>query len=239
MKLLHVDASPKGATSNSRALAQFFVEQLGARLPALSVDYLDLAVEAPPAMTELFTTATYTPEDERTPDMRAALAPSDALCRRLLDADAMLFAMPMHNWTMPAAFKAFVDMIVRGGLTYIATDDGRYVGTLGDKKMLAVTTRGADLRSGTPFAAMDALTPSLRAAFGFIGVADPQFVDAQPLQFARPIEREMALKRAERDLIAVADQWAGRDLAPSVFDGCGDGTRISSALGSVVEGCTA
>lgn len=239
MKLLHVDASPKGATSNSRALSRFFVDQLDARLPALSVDYLDLAVEPAPAMDELFTAATYTPEADRTPDMRAALAPSDALCRRLLDADAMLFAMPMHNWTMPAAFKAFVDMIVRGGLTYVATDDGRYVGTLGDKKMLFVTTRGADLRPGTPFAAMDALTPSLRAAFGFIGVAHPRFVDAQPLQFARPVEREMALKRAERDLIAVAEQWAECGPAPLAFGERPDGTRISAALGSVAGGCAA
>ncbi|WP_447757576.1 FMN-dependent NADH-azoreductase [Sphingopyxis fribergensis] len=239
MKLLHVDASPKGATSSSRALSHFFVDELRARLPALSVDYLDLAVEAPPAMTELFTTATYTPEEERTADMRAALTPSDALCRRLLDADALLFAMPMHNWTMPAAFKAFVDMTVRGGLTYVATDDGRYIGTLGGRKTLFVTTRGVDLRPGTPFAAMDALTPSLRAAFGFIGVADPQFVDAQPLQFARAIEREMALKRAERELVAVAERWTDSDVPALTLAGRADGTGISAALGSVAEGCAA
>lgn len=211
MKLLHVDASPKSASSNSRALSRFFVEQLRSRNPSLAVDYLDLAVEAPPAITELFTTATYTPADERTEAMRDALAASDALCRRLLDADALLFAMPMHNWTMPAAFKAFVDTIVRGGVTYIATGDGRYVGTLGGKKVLFVTTRGADLRPGTPFAAMDVLTPALRAAFGFIGVADPQFVDAQPLQFAHEIERAAALKRAKRELAAVAGLWADAD----------------------------
>ena len=208
MKLLHVDASPKGAHSSSRALSRFFVEQLRSRNRSLAVDYLDLALEAPPAITELFTTATYTPADERTDEMRDALAVSDALCRRLLDADALLFAMPMHNWTMPAAFKAFVDTIVRGGLTYVATGDGRYVGTLGGKKVLFVTTRGVDLRPGTPFAAMDALTPALRAAFRFIGVADPEFVDAQPMQFAHEIERAAALRRAKQELAAVAGLWA-------------------------------
>ena len=70
------------------------------------------------------------------------------------------------------------------------------------------TARGVDLAPGTPFAAMDALTPALRAAFGFIGVADPHFVDAQPLQFAREAERAAALSRAKRELIEVAERWA-------------------------------
>ncbi|MEI4509228.1 NAD(P)H-dependent oxidoreductase [Sphingopyxis sp. CCNWLW253] len=204
---MHVDASPKSETSNSRTLSRFFVEQLRFRIPALTIDYLDLAAEPMPAITETFTTATYTPEEERTADMEAALAPSDTLCRRLLDADALLFAMPMHNWTMPASFKAFVDTVVRGGMTYVATEDGRYVGQLGGRKTLFITTRGVDLRPGTPFADMDALTPSLRAAFGFIGVAEPRFVDAQPLQFARASEREAALKRARRELALVAEAW--------------------------------
>lgn len=207
MKLLHVDASPKGANSGSRALSRFFVDRLRAQIPALSVDYLDLAQETLPPITGLFASATYTPVDQRTAEMREALTVSEALCARLLAADALLFAMPMHNWTMPAKFKAFVDTIVRGGLTYIATDDGRFVGTLGGKKTLFLTTRGVDLRPGTPFAAMDVLTPALRAAFGFIGVADPAFVDAQPMQFANEVERAAAMRRAKTELSALAESW--------------------------------
>jgi len=207
MKLLHVDASPKGANSGSRALSRFFVDRLRAQVPTLSVDYLDLAAEILPPITELFASATYTRADERTAEMKEALMVSDALCARLLGADALLFAMPMHNWTMPAAFKAFVDTIVRGGLTYVVTDDGRYVGTLGGKKTLFLTTRGVDLRPGTPFAAMDALTPALRAAFGFIGVDAPVFVDAQPMQFAHEVERAAAMRRARTELSALAEAW--------------------------------
>ena len=207
MKLLHVDASPKGANSGSRALSRFFVDRMRAQVPTLSVDYLDLAVEILPPITELFASATYTRADERTAEMKEALMVSDALCARLLGADALLFAMPMHNWTMPAAFKAFVDTIVRGGLTYVVTDDGRYVGTLGGKKTLFLTTRGVDLRPGTPFAAMDALTPALRAAFGFIGVDAPVFVDAQPMQFAHEVERAAAMRRARTELSALAEAW--------------------------------
>ncbi len=195
--------------SNSRALSAYFVEQVRERVPDLSVDYLDLAVDIPPHVTESFAIATYTPADRRSPEMMAALAYSDAMCTRLLDADALLFAMPMHNWSMPSTFKAFVDGIVRTDITYKITADGQYVGVLGGKKVLFLTTRGADLRPGSPFADMDALTPALRAAFGFIGVREPLFVDAQPVQFADPDARAEALDRARAELVSVARLWAG------------------------------
>ena len=208
MKLMHVDSSPKGVRSGSRLLSAFFVERLRESVAGLAVDYLDLAVDAPPHVSGAFAQATYTPAGRRTAEMDAALAGSDALCARLLAADALLFAMPMYNWSMPSVFKAFIDQIVRAGVTYVATDDGRYVGQLAGKKALFVTTRGADLRPGTPFSGMDALTHALRAAFGFIGVEQPRFVDAQPMQFASPEARDAALDRARAELTEVVAAWS-------------------------------
>lgn len=207
MKLLHVDASPKRERSNSRALAGHFLDRLGERT-ALEIDFLDVTVDTPPHVTEAFAIATYTPESNRTQAMRDTLAYSDALCRRLLDADALVFAMPMYNFSIPSAFKAFIDNIVRTDITYKQAPDGAYVGQLARQRTLFITTRGADLRPGSALAAYDALTPALRAAFGFIGVASPWFVDAQPLQFADQDARNAALERARGELDAVAQQWA-------------------------------
>lgn len=109
---------------------------------------------------------------------------------------------------MPSAFKAFVDSVTRTGVTYVNTADGRIEGQLGRQKVLFITSRGADLRPGTPFSSMDALTPALKAAFGFLGVADPAFVDAQPLQFSNQEARAEALERARAELSTVAAAWA-------------------------------
>ncbi len=207
MKLMHVDASAKRERSNSRSLARFFLDRLSERT-SVEVDYLDVAIDTPPHVTEAFAIATYTPEENRTQAMRDTLAHSDALCRRLLQADALVFAMPMYNFSIPSAFKAFVDNIVRTNITYKQAVDGSYVGQLERQKTLFITTRGADLRPGGPLAAYDALTPSLRAAFGFIGVSSPWFVDAQPLQFADQEAREAALARARAELDEVAVEWA-------------------------------
>lgn len=207
MKLLHVDASAKGERSNSRALGRHFIERLQGLGVDLQIDYLDLAVDAPAPVSEAFAIATYTHPEARTPQMRQTLAASDALCRRVMDADACLFAMPMYNWSMPSTFKAFIDSITRTELTYLNTSDG-IVGQLTRQKVLFLTSRGADLRPGNPMAWMDALTPALKAAFAFIGVRSPVFVDAQPLQFADPEAREQALQRARGELDVVARAWA-------------------------------
>ena len=119
MKIMHVDASAKRERSNSRALSRYFLERLREDGVHIEVDYLDVTVDTPPHVSEAFTIATYTPSHERTPAMKATLAASDALCQRLLDADALVFAMPMYNWSMPSVFKAFIDSITRTGLTYL------------------------------------------------------------------------------------------------------------------------
>lgn len=213
MKIFHVDSSAKLERSNSRALSRRFIENLRDEGVEVKVDYLDVTVDTPPHVSEAFAIATYRAEDERTDEMKATLAASDELCRRLLEADAFVFAMPMYNWSMPSAFKAFIDSVTRTDLTYKATEDGRIVGQLGTQKTLFITTRGADLRPGGVFSGMDALTPALRAAFGFIGVADPRFVDAQPLQFSDQDSRAAALIRANAELAAVAAEWAAWEKA--------------------------
>ncbi|QXI25922.1 FMN-dependent NADH-azoreductase [Pseudomonas vanderleydeniana] len=207
MKLMHVDASAKGDWSNSRTLSRFFIEQLREQGVDLTVDYLDLNIDTPPHVTEAFAAATYTHPDARTDEMKQTLAASDALCKRVMDADACLFAMPMYNWSMPSTFKTFIDSITRTELTYLNTPEG-IVGQLTRQKVLFLTSRGADLRPGNPMAWMDALTPALKAAFAFIGVQDPQFVDAQPLLFSAAEARLEALERARMELAQVARQWA-------------------------------
>ncbi|MBZ9780972.1 NAD(P)H-dependent oxidoreductase [Pseudomonas sp. REP124] len=208
MKLLHIDASPKGQRSNSRALARHFIACLREQNVELEIDYLDLTQQPPAHIDESFTIATYTPSAQRTAAMERTLAPSTALCRHVLDADALLFAMPMHNFSYPSVFKAFIDNIVRAELTYVVDESGQYVGQLNRQKALFITTRGTDMRAGMPLAHMDALTPSLNAAFGFIGVRDPSFVNAQPTQFAAAEARDAALARARIELLEVARKWA-------------------------------
>lgn len=209
MKILHIDASSKfHQWSNSRALGRYFLQQLKSNGVEFEIDYLDVTEDVQPHVSAEFVQATYTPKEERTDRMHEVLASSDAMCQRVMDADVLVCAMPMYNWTIPSTFKTFIDAITRTNVTYDLLPDGSTVGKLGDKKVLFITTRGADLRQGSPYSHMDAMTPVLKAAFAFIGVEAPQFVDAQPLQFTVAEAREAALVRAHNDLDQLAAQWA-------------------------------
>lgn len=216
MKIMHVDASPRRAWSNSRALSAYFIDCLKRESVDVDVDYLDVTVDTPAHTSEAFAIATYTPPQDRTPEMKECLKASDALCERMLSADALLFAMPMYNFSIPSAFKAFIDNIVRAGVTYKVSPEGAYVGQLSRQRVLFVTSRGADLRPGGPFQDYDALTPALRSAFGFIGVTSPTFVDAQPLQFADAEARAAALVRARSELESVAQAWSETERASAL-----------------------
>ena len=136
---------------------------------------------------------------------------SDGLCARVLMSDILVFAMPMYNFSMPSTFKAFIDNLVRTNLTYNFLEDGTTTGNLTRQKVIFITTRGADLRPGlSPWSHMDALTPALRYPFAFLGVDNPYFVDAQPLQFSDQLAREEALKRAYSELDSVAQGWTSQ-----------------------------
>lgn len=57
---------------------------------------------------------------------------SDLLIDELRAADAVVIATPMHNFTVPSVLKAWLDHVVRIGVTLNATPAGK-VGTLADR----------------------------------------------------------------------------------------------------------
>jgi len=207
MRILHVDSSPKGDTSNSKRLGQCFIEALSAHHNDIEIDYLDLTENPLPHVDTTFARAIYKPESERTEEMKQHLALSDSLCQQLLSANAIVLGIPMHNWCYPSVFKSYIDHVTRGGLTYHFDENGNIVGNLNEQKFLFITTRGVNLSNTSPLASMDALTPALKAAFGFIGAEHMTFVDAQPLQFADQQAHQAALDEATQSLVTLAKNW--------------------------------
>ena len=46
------------------------------------------------------------------------MALSDALIEELQAADLIVLGVPMHNFSIPASFKAWIDQIIRAGKTF-------------------------------------------------------------------------------------------------------------------------
>ncbi|WP_082746217.1 FMN-dependent NADH-azoreductase [Sphingomonas sp. CCH5-D11] len=206
MKILHIDASARIEGSHSRALSAHFVKALTKGAPGSSVDRIDLALSPPRHFGAWEAAAVATPVADHSPEMRAAIADSDAFTARLLTADALVIGTPIYNFGMPSTLKAFFDHVSRNGLTFVSDETGTR-GLLGELRVAVLVAAGGSYGPGEMFDGMDALTPHIRAVLGFMGVTDLAFVTARPMLFAGPDAAEATMARALAEVDALAVRW--------------------------------
>ena len=201
MHILHLDASIRTTGSVTRELSARLVNEI-ARLHEATTDYIDLAREAPGHIGQDYVEAMYLPIAEYTDVHRRAVASSDALVARLQAADLLVLGVPMYNFAIPSSLKAFLDQIVRSGLTFSATAEG-YEGLLVGKRAIAIIGSGGSYQAPES-RAMDFVTPYLKTILGFIGITDVEFVQAGPTLFYGDEARTAALSEAEARLDRLA-----------------------------------
>ena len=178
--LLHLDASPRGARSHSRTVALEFAKAWLAARPGSTVQTLDLGVNPPPFVTEPWVEGAFTAPAGHSPGAKKAIAVSDAYVAQLLGAGHLLISTPMYNLSVPAALKAWIDQIVRFGLTFEKGPDG-FRGLVKGVAATVVIASGSDFRPDTPAGGYNFVVPYLRAILGFIGITDVRFIHVHSL----------------------------------------------------------
>jgi len=84
----------------------------------------DLSASVIPAIGDEWVTAAKTDPGQRTPSDRQVLALSDGLVDELEAAKIILIGAPMHNFTISAQLKAWIDQVVRPGRTVAFGPEG-------------------------------------------------------------------------------------------------------------------
>jgi FMN-dependent NADH-azoreductase len=168
--LLQLDASPL-ETSVSRELAREFAASWKIANPGGTVLYRDLARLTPAPISQPWIHAAYTPADSRTAEQNALLATSEELIHELESAEEVVIGVPMHNFSVPASLKLWIDQIVRRGRTFSYGATGP-AGLLKGKKATLLVASGGVYSPGTPAAAFDFGEPYLKTILGFIGITD-------------------------------------------------------------------
>ena len=169
--ILHIDASARLNDSATRALSQKVLDHLDAD----KVIQRDLANPLP-LITEDWIGANFTPRDQRSDEQRQILALSDSLVDEIARADTLVIGLPIYNFSIPASFKAWIDLIARVGLSFHYTDTGPK-GLLGGKRaIIAVASGGTAVGSTADFA-----TEYVRHVLGFIGITDVTFIAADAM----------------------------------------------------------
>jgi FMN-dependent NADH-azoreductase len=115
----------------------------------------------------------------------------------------LLIDTPMNNFTVPAALKTWIDLVVRPRRTFGYAPDGRKQGMLADRPVFLLVACGGTFGAG-PAAQTDFLTPYLRYVLGCVGLAD-----LRPLLLERMTRGAEEVARAE----AMAAEWMAAQLA--------------------------
>ncbi|WP_158749118.1 FMN-dependent NADH-azoreductase [Acidobacterium sp. S8] len=194
--LLHIDSSPL-ENSISRELTREFVKTWQNAHPNGRVIYRDLSAEPPKPLDTAWIHSSFTPEDSRTPEQKAALALSDQFIADLESADEYVIGVAMHNFSIPSVLKLWIDQVVRSGRTFVYAESGPQ-GLLHGKKATILAASGGVYDAGTPASGMNFIDPYLKAVLGFVGVTDVKFVTAGGAAqlMTGAVDRETFLKPA-------------------------------------------
>lgn len=172
--ILHIDASGRQEDSFSRKLSQQIVDRI--KTPESHITYRDVS-KGLTFVDEKMIESYNTLPDERTLEQKEAIRLSDKITQEVLENDILVMGVPIYNFSMPAALKAWCDLAARAGVTFRYGEHGP-VGLLENKKAYVVVVSG-----GTPIGSeIDFLTPWLRHYLKFIGITDVQMVFAERLK---------------------------------------------------------
>ncbi|WP_341782556.1 FMN-dependent NADH-azoreductase [Ectopseudomonas mendocina] len=197
-RVLVIESSARQQGSISRELTQQFIAKWQAAHPADQIQVRDLAAEPVPHLDATLLGGWMTPSEQQSEAEKAALARSNQLTDELLAADVLVLAAPMYNFAIPSTLKAWLDHVLRAGVTFKYTETGPQ-GLLTGKRAFVLTARGG-IYAGS---GLDHQEPYLRQALAFIGIHDVQFIHAEGLNMGAEFS-EKGLAQAKARLAELA-----------------------------------
>ncbi len=202
MATLIVQYLPRGERSHTRVLLDAF--QAAAGNEPLQV--IDLCRHTPDMLVQdnllAYVKRNYLGQ-EITPAEDALLAKSDELRDRLREADRVVLATPMHNFSVPAVVKAWLDAVIQKGFTF-SVDTTGYHGLL-KARQAAVLYASGGIYEGER-AALDFLGPLVKLGFGMMGITEVALINAGGMNLpdGKAEERQVAAAQRAAEL---ARRW--------------------------------
>ena len=170
MNVLHIKTSINGDASKSNQLSNSIIEKLKNTYSECAVETLDLSENPLPFLTAEMYQAFSTPKDARSLTQLEVIQPSDMAIKQLKNADILVLAVPLYNFSIPANLKAWLDQIARANETF-SYATGSPQGLLTGKKVYLAIASGGVYSEGM-MKAYDFTENYLRTVLGFMGLTD-------------------------------------------------------------------
>ena len=173
MSLFRLDASIRVEGSASREIADIVEQHWLDTHPGADVVRRHIGTEPLPADAwGDAVSAKWTPEADRTASQRAAAELAARLEAELVQADAVVLAVPLYNWGISQHIKTWIDLVVSG-------PQGAGAQLLKGKPTVLATVRGGAYGPGTPKHGWDHSTGYLRRILADVWGADLTVVERE------------------------------------------------------------
>lgn len=169
-KVLHIISSPRRDASLSIKLGNAIIERISKEIEGTQVEEFNLTDHPFPHLEEAHLGSFFTAPEQRNAEQQAAVQHSDRAIQKIKDSDILVIGAPMYNFGIHSTLKAWIDHIVRAGITFSYSESGVEGLLKGKKAYLAIASGG--IYSEGPAKGMDFVEPYLRAILGFIGITD-------------------------------------------------------------------
>ncbi len=201
--VLIIKSSPALDASVSNEIADYLVEQLEGKDESYDFTIRDLAKKPAPIYDNEILQAFYSPQDQLTEQQTLIAAPSLEYIQELKNADIIVFASPMHNFSVTTLLKSYIDQICRMGLTFQYSEAGPE-GFIKDKQAIIISSAGGDFQQAQE-KHKDFQTPYLKHVLNFIGIEDIEVIPVQGIGFGDEVANQ-AKAKAKQDLKTMAEQ---------------------------------
>ena len=172
--LLHIEVSPGGEHSVSRAVSAEFLAAWVKKHPDGKVITRDLNANPVPHLDAEAIFAGYTPEDDRSSEMAKKHAYRHELINEITGVTDILISTPMWNWSVPSVLKAYFDQIILPG-----TLDGSGADGLKGKRVTFIVAQGGSYAPGAPRHGWDYETGYLKLVANALGATDVEVILAE------------------------------------------------------------
>ncbi|WUH96777.1 NAD(P)H-dependent oxidoreductase [Spirillospora sp. NBC_00431] len=180
-RLLHISASPRGAASESLALAGAFLDAYRETHGDV-VDHHDLWDGTLPEFGPAAATAKMAvlAGEELTGDQVGAWQAARRVFDRYDSYDRYLFSVPMWNTNVPYILKQFIDVVSQPGWVFGFDPEQGYTGLLSGKKAAVLYTSAVYGEGRPPAFGADHQAPFLDGWLRWTGITDISTVEFRP-----------------------------------------------------------
>jgi len=191
-KILYVKANPKDDESSfTFQVSELFIKKYQEEHPDDEVETLDLYKSD----------IDFLRADDVVAMMSGGSEKMKKYATQFVDADKIVIAAPMWNFSIPAILKAYIDYILLSGVTFHYGENGPEGLTKEGTKVLHITARGGGYTE-PPMDAMEMSDKYIRVAMGFIGIKDVETIAIEKVAMGDAGKEELATAKEKAETLS-------------------------------------